>query len=89
MNDWSFRFQTSGLMQAIHIINPLTLTVTKNLTKDQSGDPLTNAGAEGSSGNSSSRVWNDCAFIEVRPCSCWVSLYSGQPCSCNTVALSL
>ena len=47
--------------QAIHVVNPQTLKIEKNITVDQTGAPLTNAQNE-------SRTWNDVAFVEV-PCS--------------------
>ena len=55
--------------QAIHVVDALNLQIVKNITSDQSGAPLTNAGSVGSSDNDTSRTWNDATFLEVRvPC---------------------
>lgn len=44
--------------QAIHVVDPQTLKIQKNITVDQTGAPLTNA-------QNKSRTWNDVAFVEV------------------------
>ena len=44
--------------QAIHVVDPQTLQIQKNITVDQTGAPLTNA-------QNKSRTWNDVAFVEV------------------------
>jgi hypothetical protein len=59
------------LLQAIHVIDPSTLAVVKNITTDQSGSPLTNA-------QNKSITWNDAAFVEVRSISAWAFLKLGQ-----------
>ena len=53
-------------LQAVNIINPTTLSVTKTLTTDPTGQPLTNAGADGATANSSI-TWNDAVYVDVRP----------------------
>ena len=50
--------------EAVHIINPTTMSVAKTLTVDSNGAPLTNNGSSG--GNSTtSRTWNDVVYAEV------------------------
>ncbi len=51
--------------QAIHMVDALNLRVVKNITVDQSGAPLTNAGSVGATDNDTSRTWNDATFLEV------------------------
>jgi hypothetical protein len=69
--DEDFGPDASGLFyvfaeKAVQIISPYNLTVVKNLTTDQSGDPLTSVGSV--SGNSTTaRSWNDAAFVEAIP----------------------
>jgi hypothetical protein len=49
--------------KAIHVINPGNLTVVKNITADQAGNPLTSTGSV--SGNSTTaRSWNDAVFVQ-------------------------
>ncbi|CAL5229447.1 g12772 [Coccomyxa viridis] len=43
--------------KAIHVVDPQTLKIQKNITVDQTGAPLTNA-------KNKSRTWNDVAFVE-------------------------
>ena len=75
------RPSTKHSLQAVHIIDPTTLTVTKTLANDAQGLPLTSAGSEGSgvavgSATNDSRTWNDAVYVEVRLepscCCCWM-----------------
>ena len=47
----------------VDIIDPLTMTVVKRLTKDVDGNALTDAGAVGA--KNVSRTWNDPALLQV------------------------
>ena len=51
-------------LQSVNIIDPLTMTVVKNLTVDSNGAPLTNNGSTTGSVNAS-RSWNDAVYMEV------------------------
>jgi hypothetical protein len=53
-------------LQAIHVVDALNSKVLKNITTDQSGNPLTNAGSVGAIGNDTTRGWNDATYLEVR-----------------------
>ena len=61
----SIRFTFVVRSQAIHVVDALNLKVLKNITTDQSGNPLTNAGSVGATGNDTTRGWNDAAYLEV------------------------
>ena len=47
------------------MVDALNLKVLKNITTDQSGNPLTNAGSVGATGNDTTRGWNDATYLEV------------------------
>eukprot|EP00884_Botryococcus_braunii_P002902 jgi/Botrbrau1/12612/Bobra.0169s0139.1 len=49
--------------KAIHVINPATRKIIKNITTDNNGKPLTNVGAIGGAANKS-RSWNDPVYME-------------------------
>ena len=51
-------------MQIIHIVDPTTMEIVANITKDQSGAPLTNTGSVGNPENTS-RTWNGAVLVEV------------------------
>ena len=75
-------------LQAVNIINPTTLSVTKTLTTDPTGQPLTNAGADGATANSSI-TWNDAVYVDVRPALLCVVLclaVPARPGACGDVA---
>ncbi|DBA84774.1 hypothetical protein WJX77_006512 [Trebouxia sp. C0004] len=66
--DEDFETQTAGYFylfadQVIHIINPFTLSIVANITRDNFGAPLTNNGSVGGDTNTS-RTWNDAVLVE-------------------------
>ena len=65
-------------LQAVHIIEPVNLSLAKNLTQDQDNQALTNAGAVGAA-KIGPRTWNDAVFVEVH-ISCETRLHCGSRC---------
>lgn len=51
-------------MQAVHVINPVNLSVVTTITKDQDGNTLSNYGAYGGAANTS-RSWNDAVLAQA------------------------
>ncbi|KAK9828955.1 hypothetical protein WJX72_003024 [[Myrmecia] bisecta] len=51
---------------AIHVIDPVALTVVKNITKDQDGNPLVAVSPDAASGSvaNKSRTWNDVVYTQ-------------------------
>jgi hypothetical protein len=53
-------------VQAIQVVDPVTLSIVANITRDNLGSPLTNNGSVGGS-TTTSRSWNDAVLVEVLP----------------------
>ena len=56
--------QLAPVVQAVHVVNPVNLSVVKTITQDQDGNTLSNVGSYGG-GLNISRSWNDAVLAEV------------------------
>ena len=85
VNSSTFRVPHYGgklSLQAIHIISPDNLTVIRNITTNNAGEPLTSVGSVGGS-STSPLGWNDVVFVEVRIQSNCCNYKKGKQASCQ------